>query len=145
VHKEWSFSCTFCALVQHHKRVLCSPLPNIYLKIVLESLALAPGFIYQQSPPPRTGCTPPATRITGMAPLKQLAPRLWAGVAVAAASGAAYCEADNSKYFDPEALERGAKALREIQSSPFAKRVSVHGLMALRYRQCGSWCVKFKR
>ena len=32
--------------------------------------------------------------------------------------------ADDSKYFDPDALERGAKALREIQNSPFAKRVS---------------------
>lgn len=26
--------------------------------------------------------------------------------------------------FDPEALERGAKALREINSSPYAKKVS---------------------
>ena len=32
--------------------------------------------------------------------------------------------ADDNKYFDPDALERGAKALREIQNSPFAKRVS---------------------
>lgn len=31
--------------------------------------------------------------------------------------------ADDNKYFDPEALERGAKALRDIQSSPYAKKV----------------------
>ncbi|PRW20514.1 ATPase family AAA domain-containing 3-B [Chlorella sorokiniana] len=36
--------------------------------------------------------------------------------------GVAHAAADD-KYFDPEALERGAKALREIQSSPFAKKV----------------------
>jgi hypothetical protein len=32
---------------------------------------------------------------------------------------------DSSSLFDPEALERGAKALREINKSPFAKQVSV--------------------
>ena len=31
----------------------------------------------------------------------------------------------SSAGFDPEALERGAKALREISSSPNAKKVSV--------------------
>lgn len=36
----------------------------------------------------------------------------------------AACADDTSKMFDPEALERGAKALREIQASPYAKRVS---------------------
>ncbi|KAI7840123.1 hypothetical protein COHA_006164 [Chlorella ohadii] len=36
--------------------------------------------------------------------------------------GVAHAAADD-KYFDPEALERGAKALREIQNSPFAKKV----------------------
>lgn len=40
------------------------------------------------------------------------------------ATGAAYCKEDYSdKYFDPEALERGAKSLREIQASPYAKKV----------------------
>ena len=55
--------------------------------------------------------------------LRQLAGKaLWAGLATGAtAAGAAYCEVD--KYFDPEALERGAKALREINTSPHAKRV----------------------
>jgi hypothetical protein len=32
--------------------------------------------------------------------------------------------ADDNKMFDPEALERGAKALREIQNSPYAKKAS---------------------
>lgn len=31
---------------------------------------------------------------------------------------------DNEKFFDPDALERGAKALREIQKSPYAKQAS---------------------
>ncbi|KAL6767968.1 hypothetical protein ACKKBF_B37290 [Auxenochlorella protothecoides x Auxenochlorella symbiontica] len=45
------------------------------------------------------------------------------GLAVASGLGTvAYCEPD-SKYFDPEALERGAKALREINQSPYAKKV----------------------
>ena len=42
---------------------------------------------------------------------------------------AARCAKDEAKTvapsFDPEALERGAKALREINSSPHAKNVSV--------------------
>jgi hypothetical protein len=36
----------------------------------------------------------------------------------------AACADDTAKMFDPEALERGAKALREIQASPYAKKVS---------------------
>ena len=49
-----------------------------------------------------------------------------AAVAVAslAAGGVAYCERDvKGPSFDPEALERGAKALREINNSPYAKKV----------------------
>ena len=48
-----------------------------------------------------------------------------AGVAAAslAAGGVALCETDlPANMFNPEALERGAKALREINSSPHAKR-----------------------
>jgi Domain of unknown function (DUF3523) len=55
------------------------------------------------------------------------------GLAAAAAStgvcGAALCDDSGEKEprgpsFDPEALERGAKALREINKSPYAKKVS---------------------
>lgn len=51
-----------------------------------------------------------------------------AGVASGLAAGGlagsvAYCDTDVSKYFDPEALERGAKAVREINQSPYAKKV----------------------
>ena len=49
-----------------------------------------------------------------------------AGLAAAslAAGGIAYCERDvKGPSFDPEALERGAKALREINTSPHAKKV----------------------
>lgn len=47
------------------------------------------------------------------------------GLAVASGLGTVgYCEPD-SKYFDPEALERGAKALREINQSPYAKKVGL--------------------
>lgn len=47
-----------------------------------------------------------------------------AGFAISASAAAsAYCDELKDKYFDPEALERGAKALREIQSSPYAKKV----------------------
>lgn len=52
------------------------------------------------------------------------------GLATAAVSAgistAAYCDDDKETRgpsFDPEALERGAKALREINKSPFAKKV----------------------
>lgn len=58
--------------------------------------------------------------------LRQLAAKagMIAGLGGGAALGTvAYCADDKDKYFDPEALERGAKALREIQSSPFAKKV----------------------
>ena len=54
-----------------------------------------------------------------------------AGAAGAAAVSAptARCAKDDAKAitpsFDPEALERGAKALREINLSPHAKNVSV--------------------
>ena len=44
--------------------------------------------------------------------------------ASAAVTGVAYCEKDvKGPSFDPEALERGAKALREINNSPYAKKV----------------------
>lgn len=60
---------------------------------------------------------------------------LVAGGAAAAAwlaSGTSLAYADDKKkkddggapYFDPEALERGAKALREINASPHAKQAS---------------------
>ena len=49
--------------------------------------------------------------------------------AAAAAVPTARCAKDEAKTvapsFDPEALERGAKALREINLSPHAKNVSV--------------------
>lgn len=57
--------------------------------------------------------------------LPSLARVVTGGVATTmAAAGAAYCDSKDDKYFDPEALERGAKALREIQASPFAKKVN---------------------
>ena len=46
-----------------------------------------------------------------------------ASAAALAGGTTALCASDKDKYFDPDALERGAKALREIQASPFAKRV----------------------
>ena len=58
------------------------------------------------------------------------AQRLASGVAastvaaVALQPPVAHCAApDKDKYFDPEALERGAAALREINKSPYAKQV----------------------
>ena len=53
---------------------------------------------------------------------------LYAGAAAAAAAAgvtsAAYCDSkDAAPSFDPEALERGAAALREINKSPYAKKV----------------------
>jgi ATPase family AAA domain-containing protein 3A/B len=57
--------------------------------------------------------------------------RLGAGFGLAAALAAggtsyALCDADTrGPSFDPEALERGAKALREINASPYAKKVRV--------------------
>lgn len=59
--------------------------------------------------------------------LRQLASRAGVLTGLAAGgAGVAYCAKEiDDKYFDPEALERGAKALREIQSSPFAKKVGM--------------------
>ena len=48
--------------------------------------------------------------------------------ASAAVTGVAFCEKDvKGPSFDPEALERGAKALREINNSPYAKKVLPRG------------------
>jgi ATPase family AAA domain-containing protein 3A/B len=52
----------------------------------------------------------------------KLGPTMGLSVALMA-GGTALCASDKDKYFDPDALERGAKALREIQNSPYAKRV----------------------
>lgn len=55
--------------------------------------------------------------------------RAGASIAAAVAAGGtvAYCEDPKTGVgFDPEALERGAKALREINKSPYAKKVQ-HG------------------
>lgn len=50
--------------------------------------------------------------------------RIAAGSLAAGAGVASVSYADEmSKYFDPEALERGAKAVREINQSPHAKKV----------------------
>ena len=52
--------------------------------------------------------------------------RAGAGIVAAVAAGGtvAYCEDPKSGVgFDPEALERGAKALREINKSTYAKKV----------------------
>ena len=48
--------------------------------------------------------------------------KLAAGLTVGSASYA-LCEDIRGPSFDPEALERGAKALREINTSPYAKKV----------------------
>ena len=51
--------------------------------------------------------------------------KLAAGLAAGSVTYA-LCEADiRPPSFDPEALERGAKALREINASPNAKKVVV--------------------
>jgi ATPase family AAA domain-containing protein 3A/B len=42
---------------------------------------------------------------------------------------------ERANLFDPEALERGAKALREINSSPYAKQV---GQAPHSHQTCGS-------
>ena len=60
--------------------------------------------------------------------LRSLSRKWRAGASVAAAIVAggtvAYCEDPKTGVgFDPEALERGAKALREINKSPYAKKV----------------------
>ena len=52
--------------------------------------------------------------------------RFAAAAAGAVAAGSAVAYADDIKAgvgFDPEALERGAKALREINKSPYARKV----------------------
>ena len=51
-----------------------------------------------------------------------------AATAIAAGGTVAYCEDPKGVGFDPEALERGAKALREINKSPYAKKVRSHCL-----------------
>ena len=53
--------------------------------------------------------------------------KLGAGVAASlTAGGIALCEPDQrAPLFDPDALERGAKALKEINASPYAKKVWV--------------------
>lgn len=59
--------------------------------------------------------------------------RAGAGVVAAVAAGGtvAYCEdPKNGVGFDPEALERGAKALREINKSPYAKKV-LHAIASI--------------
>ena len=50
---------------------------------------------------------------------------LWAGLVAGGPCAVVLCADDSSKYFDPEALERGAKALREINTSPYAKKASL--------------------
>lgn len=52
--------------------------------------------------------------------------RFAAAAAGVVAAGSAVAYADDIKAgvgFDPEALERGAKALREINKSPYARKV----------------------
>ena len=61
--------------------------------------------------------------------LRLLAGRIGAAVAAAGVglSGAAHCDSKEpaGPSFDPEALERGAAALREINKSPYARKVLV--------------------
>ena len=49
--------------------------------------------------------------------------KLAAGLTAGSATYA-LCEDIRGPSFDPEALERGAKALREINTSPYAKKVN---------------------
>lgn len=56
---------------------------------------------------------------SGALALAYAAPRVLADKEEKAAGG-------SDRLFDPEALERGAKALREINKSPYAKQVSLH-------------------
>jgi ATPase family AAA domain-containing protein 3A/B len=46
-----------------------------------------------------------------------------AGTAAAGLAPVALADKKDDNFFDPEALERGAKALREINKSPYAKQV----------------------
>lgn len=56
--------------------------------------------------------------------MRRLARRgLLAGVGATMGLTVASCADDKALGFDPEALERGAKALREINASPWAKKV----------------------
>ena len=59
--------------------------------------------------------------------LRLLAGRIGAAAAAAGVglSGAVHCDSKEpaGPSFDPEALERGAAALREINKSPYAKKV----------------------
>lgn len=48
---------------------------------------------------------------------------VWVGSGNSVALAEGKKKDDASPYFDPEALERGAKALREINASPHAKQV----------------------
>jgi hypothetical protein len=59
-----------------------------------------------------------------------------AGVPVAYAESKKDKDKDGSPYFDPDALERGAKALREINASPHAKQVCVCVCGARAARAC---------
>lgn len=70
-----------------------------------------------------------ARKLTGSAGL--------AAAALTAGAGVAICESDKrGPLFDPEALERGAKALKEINASPYAKKVRLH----FASRLCGYCC-----
>ncbi len=53
--------------------------------------------------------------------------KLAAGLTAGSATYA-LCEETRGPSFDPEALERGAKALREINASPYAKKVKVRSM-----------------
>ena len=71
---------------------------------------------------------------------------LRASVAAAsvAVGGVALCDPDiRAGMFDPEALERGAKALREINASPHAKRVSIPQICVMQ-DQCSGDCGRAK-
>ena len=72
--------------------------------------------------------------------------RVGANIAAAVAAGGtvAYCEDPKTGVgFDPEALERGAKALREINKSPYAKKVQ-HAIADTFLLACCVWQLQFK-
>ena len=72
--------------------------------------------------------------------------KLAAGLTAGSATYA-LCEDIRGPSFDPEALERGAKALREINASPYAKKVksdqcrsvSTRNLLWQMYAGCFAW------
>lgn len=77
---------------------------------------------------------------------------LGSGTSVALADGKKKEDGSAAPYFDPDALERGAKALREINSSPHAKQASgdpgppmpaasVHSHHPCQVTQTLSWCM----